>query len=78
MGRRVDILVENAGIWPQRYATTRQGHEIAFGVNVLAHFVLRQQLQQRGLLRDGRVVVVTGDIYLPASDCAPDFVRLAK
>ena len=28
---------ENAGVWPQRYRRTRQGHEIAFGVNVLAH-----------------------------------------
>ena len=72
-GRRVDILVENAGIWPQHHATTRQGHEIAFGVNVLSHFVLRQHLQRKGLLRDGRVVVVTGDIYVLASDCTPDF-----
>ena len=72
-GRHVDVLVENAGIWPQRYEITRQGHEIAFGVNVLAHFALRRGLQQRGLLAGGRVVVVTGDIYVLASDCTPDF-----
>lgn len=73
-GRRFDLLVENAGVWPQRYAVTRQGHEIAFGVNVLAHFVLRQQLQARGLLSEARVVVVTGDIYILQSECTPDSV----
>lgn len=73
-GRPVDVLVENAGIWPRRYATTRQGHEIAFGVNVLAHFALRRALHEAGLLPTTRVVVVTGDIYVLASDCTPDFV----
>jgi NAD(P)-dependent dehydrogenase (short-subunit alcohol dehydrogenase family) len=72
-GREIDVLVENAGVWPQRYARTRQGHEIAFGVNVLAHFALRRALQERGLLRAGRVVVLTGDIYVLESACTPDF-----
>jgi protochlorophyllide reductase len=72
-GRRIGLLVENAGVWPQSYATTRQGHEIAFGVNVLAHFVLRRELAGAGLLEKTRVVVLTGDIYVTASDCTPDF-----
>lgn len=72
-GRAVDILVENAGIWPQRYSTTRQGHEIAFGTNVLAHYVLRDALLREGLLRDARVVVLTGDIYILQSECTPDY-----
>lgn len=71
-GRQVDVLVENAGIWPQRYGQTRQGFEIAFGVNLLAHFVLRQELQRRGLLDTARVIVVTGDIYIIESDCTSD------
>jgi NAD(P)-dependent dehydrogenase (short-subunit alcohol dehydrogenase family) len=71
-GRRVDLLVENAGIWPTRYARTRQGHEIAFGVNVLAHFALRSQLARDGLLERTRVVVLTGDIYVLESTCTPD------
>lgn len=71
-GRTFDILVENAGIWPQRFSTTRQGHEIAFGVNVLAHFALRQRLQAGGLLSRTRVVIVTGDIYILQSTCASD------
>lgn len=72
-GRKLDVLVENAGIWPRRYAETKQGHEIAFGVNVLAHFALREQLRRRGLLLDGRVVVLTGDIYILQSSCTPDW-----
>jgi 5,6,7,8-tetrahydromethanopterin hydro-lyase len=72
-GRRVRLLVENAGIWPRIYATTRQGHEIAFGVNVLAHFVLRRDLAAAGVLDVTRVVMLTGDIYILASACTPDF-----
>jgi NAD(P)-dependent dehydrogenase (short-subunit alcohol dehydrogenase family) len=72
-GRPISLLVENAGVWPSRPQTTRQGHEQAFGVNVLAHFVLRRQLQRAGLLRDARVVVLTGDIYILESACTPDY-----
>jgi NAD(P)-dependent dehydrogenase (short-subunit alcohol dehydrogenase family) len=72
-GRGVRLLVENAGIWPRTYATTRQGHEIAFGVNVLAHFTLRRELEAAGVLEGARIVVLTGDIYVLASACAPDF-----
>jgi len=72
-GRRVRLLVENAGIWPRSYTRTRQGHEIAFGVNVLAHFVLRRELAAAAALEATRVVVLTGDIYVLASACTPDF-----
>jgi NAD(P)-dependent dehydrogenase (short-subunit alcohol dehydrogenase family) len=72
-GRNVDLLVENAGIWPGRYARTRQGFEIAFGVNVLAHFALRRRLERSGLLARTRCVLVTGDIYILESACTADF-----
>lgn len=72
-GRRLDLLVENAGVWPRKYARTRQGHEIAFGVNVLAHFALRRDLATAGVLDGGRVVVLTGDIYILESECTPDY-----
>ena len=72
-GRSIDVLVENAGIWPQRYAETREGFEIAFGVNVLSHFVLRRSLAAAGVLSAARVVMLTGDIYILASACTPDF-----
>jgi len=72
-GRGVRLLVENAGVWPRSFATTRQGHEIAFGVNVLAHFVLQRELERAGVLDAPRVVVLTGDIYILDSACTPDF-----
>jgi NAD(P)-dependent dehydrogenase (short-subunit alcohol dehydrogenase family) len=72
-GRPVAVLVENAGVWPQRYAETRQGFEIAFGVNVLAHFVLRRALAAAGLLGAARVVMLTGDIYILQAECTPDY-----
>jgi NAD(P)-dependent dehydrogenase (short-subunit alcohol dehydrogenase family) len=74
-GRTIDILVENAGVWPSAYARTPQGHEIAFGTNVLGHFALRESLRRRELLAPrARVVLVTGDIYVLAAGCTPDYV----
>ena len=72
-GRPIALLVENAGVWPQQYAETRQGFEIAFGVNVLAHFVLRRALAAAGLLGAARVVMLTGDIYILQAECTPHY-----
>jgi NAD(P)-dependent dehydrogenase (short-subunit alcohol dehydrogenase family) len=72
-GRPVDVLIQNAGIWPQRFSLSAQGHEIAFATNVLGHFALTRELERRGLLGRARVVVVTGDIYTRARECSADF-----
>lgn len=73
-GRKIAHLVQNAGVWPQSYARSAQGHEIAFATNVLGHFALTLGLMEAGLLADSsRVVVQTGDIYIMAKDCTPDF-----
>lgn len=72
-GRRIDIVVANAGIWPTEHATSAQGHEIAFAVNTLAHHLLMRLLLARGLVCAARVVVLTGDIYIRASECSSDF-----
>lgn len=67
-GVRIDVLVENAGIAPSRRAETKQGHEIAFGTNVLGHFTLRMGLHNSRVLSPAaRIVVVTGDIYVLVS-----------
>jgi NAD(P)-dependent dehydrogenase (short-subunit alcohol dehydrogenase family) len=71
---RIDVLVANAGIWPRRYAETAQGHEMAFGTNVLGHHALICRLVANGGLGEGsRVVLVTGDIYVLVSTCTADF-----
>ena len=69
-----DTVILNAGIWPKRYAENGQGVEIAFAVNVLGHAMLVEGLLGRGLIRTGaRIVWMTGDIYVAASECTPDY-----
>ena len=71
---KLDLLVANAGLWPMKYSLSAQGHELAFATNVLGHHALIQGLRERSLLADpARVVIVTGDIYILASECTPDF-----
>jgi len=72
-GRSFDLVVANAGVWPQQYEKSAQGHEMAFAVNTLGHFVLITRMLARGLLKAGRVVVLTGDIYIRSSECTRDF-----
>ncbi len=72
-GRRLDVLICNAGLWPRRHGVSAQGHELAFATNVLGHFLLLRHLVGRVLVEDARVVIVTGDIYILARDCTPDY-----
>ena len=72
-GRKIDILIENAGVWPQRYAQTKQGLEISFGTNVLGHFALRRGLLENMLRAHARIIILTGDIYVMADDCTPNY-----
>jgi len=72
-GQRLDVLICNAGLWPRRHDVSPQGHELAFATNVLGHFLLLRHLVGRQLAADARVVIVTGDIYILASDCTPDY-----
>ena len=60
----LDLLVNNAGVMMPPRSLTRQGHELQFGVNHLAHFALT------GLLlpllrraRDSRVVTLSSDLH---------------
>lgn len=71
--RRIDVVVCNAGLWPTRYATSRQGHEIAFATNVLGHHALLRQMMRDTLAESARIVVLTGDIYALVNDCSPDY-----
>jgi retinol dehydrogenase 12 len=70
----IDVLVANAGVWPKAYSTSAQGHEFAFATNTLGHHCLvRRLLDRRMLAAHARVVVMTGDIYIRADACTPDF-----
>jgi len=72
-GEHLDALICNAGLWPRRYTVSAQGHELAFATNVLGHFLLLRQLVGSQLSAGARVVILTGDIYILASDCTPDY-----
>lgn len=52
---RIDVLINNAGVYADRLQRTAQGHELQFGTNVLGPFALTQQLLAQGNLTD-RVV----------------------
>ena len=41
---RLDILVDNAGLWPTKRSTTKDGFETTFGVNHLGTFLLTREL----------------------------------
>jgi NAD(P)-dependent dehydrogenase (short-subunit alcohol dehydrogenase family) len=58
--RKVDVLINNAGVMMPPHSLTAQGNELQFGVNHLAHFALTARLLNA--LQEGyepRVVTVT-------------------
>ena len=61
---RVDVLVNNAGVMMPPHTHTKQGYELQFGVNHLAHFTLTIMLFNT-LLRgdDPRVVTVSSGLH---------------
>jgi retinol dehydrogenase-12 len=64
---RIDILVNNAGIAGQR-GTTRDGFELAFGVNHLGHFAFTRPLLPAVERAGGRIVnVSSGNHYTARS-----------
>jgi len=73
-GIKLDIVIENAGLWPRTHGLSAQGHESAFAVNCLGNLLLRKLLDKHGLLvPTARIIVVTGDIYIMANECSSDF-----
>lgn len=73
--RKIDVFIANAGIWPKKYSNSIQGYEIAFATNVLGHHALIRNLQNRSKINtDSRIVMLTGDIYILADNCTPNFL----
>lgn len=61
---RVDCLINNAGIMMPPRTLTKQGHELQFGVNHLAHFLLTAlMLPLLSRAGDGRVVTLSSDLH---------------
>uniref|UniRef100_A0A8C0BT78 Retinol dehydrogenase 14 n=1 Tax=Buteo japonicus TaxID=224669 RepID=A0A8C0BT78_9AVES len=61
---KLDVLINNAGIFQCPYMKTEDGFEMQFGVNHLGHFLLTNLLL--GLLKNSapsRIVVVSSKLY---------------
>lgn len=79
---KIDVVVHNAGYYPQRYEKTRDGFEKSMAVNHLAPFVLNAKLLESVKAADRSRIVVTsssahtrvrqwGDLFLGPNDWAP-------
>lgn len=72
---RIDVLVNNAGLWLSRHETTVDGHEKTFAVNHLAPFLLTTALLDRLRAAEAaRVVNVSSRLH--ESALAPDVESL--
>ena len=49
-GRRVDVLVNNAGVLPLECRSNAEGREMSYATNLLSHFQLTETLAAKGLL----------------------------
>jgi NAD(P)-dependent dehydrogenase (short-subunit alcohol dehydrogenase family) len=72
-GRKIDVLVANAGVAPTKHSLSAQGHELGFAVNVLGHHVFARRLAKSGAFADGRLVVMSAEVYPRATECTSDF-----
>ena len=73
-GRKVDLLIANAGIAPKEYLISTQGYEQGFAVNVLGHHILFMACLDQSLLQDNaQIISVAGDIYILGKKSAADY-----
>jgi NAD(P)-dependent dehydrogenase (short-subunit alcohol dehydrogenase family) len=61
---RIDVLINNAGLFPSSQERTADGFEMQFGVNHLSHFLLTALLRDRLVAtKDARVVTVSSMLH---------------
>lgn len=60
---RLDVLINNAGVWPRQRRLTADGREQTMGINHIGHFALTTQLLPLLRKARGRVVVVSSGLH---------------
>ncbi len=60
---RVDLLINNAGVWRQSRETSPDGFEVSFATNHLSHFLLTHLLLPPLLEHQGRVINVSSEAH---------------
>ncbi len=60
---KLDVLINNAGVWPRQRRFTADGREQTMGINHLGHFALTNQLLPLLRKARGRVVVVSSGLH---------------
>lgn len=60
---RLDVLVNNAGVWPRQRRLTADGREQTMGINHLGHFALTTQVLPLLRKARGRVVVLSSGLH---------------
>ncbi|MEN8113162.1 MAG: SDR family oxidoreductase [Actinomycetota bacterium] len=63
---RVDVLINNAGVYIGSRRTTPDGHEWTMGVNHLGHFILTCLLTSDAATRPERIITVASDVHTHA------------
>ena len=69
---QVDILLNNAGVLPHRYQTTKENVEYTIAVNYLGHYILTEQLFP--LMVEGTKIINTVSLMLRYGKITPDFL----
>lgn len=69
---RLDVLVNNAGVWHPEHKLTAQGIEDTLGVNHLAHFVLTLGLLDLLEASEARIVTVSSRLHITARGVSID------
>ncbi|MCB8944481.1 MAG: SDR family NAD(P)-dependent oxidoreductase [Ardenticatenaceae bacterium] len=62
---RIDVLINNAGVWPLKKVVNDDGLEVGFMVNFLAPFMLSHLLQERlAVSAPARIVHMNAGLYV--------------
>lgn len=64
----LDQVILNAGYWPTKYYTSKQGYEITYATNVLGpHLLLRLLIKEDLLKINAKVIITVGELYITLS-----------